>query len=68
MAGFVKFLYDISQLISPFFIKLIVDYIAKPNDPIWLGYLYCVLLFLINMLGTILVNQYFHIVCIRYIY
>jgi ATP-binding cassette subfamily C (CFTR/MRP) protein 1 len=62
MAGLVKFIYDISQLISPFFIKLIVDYIAKPKDPIWLGYLYCVLLFLINVLSTILVNQYFHMV------
>ena len=65
MAGVIKFIYDITQLISPYFVKLIIDYVAKPDSPVWLGLTFAFSLFLLNVVGTLLVNQYFHIVCNR---
>ena len=64
MAGIIKFVYDITQLVSPYFTKLIIDYVSKPDEPAWIGYSYAIGLLLLNIVGTVLVNQYFHIVCI----
>ena len=63
MAGIIKFVYDITQLVSPYFTKLIIEYVAQPDQPTWLGYVYAISLLLLNFVGTLLVNQYFHIVC-----
>lgn len=63
LAGVIKLIYDIIQLTSPYFIKLIVDYVSNTNAPMWQGYLYVILLFLLNVVGTLMINQYFHQVC-----
>ncbi len=60
LAGLIKLVYDIVQLTSPFFVKLIVDFVTDPEAPMWQGMLYVVLLFILNTVGTLLINNYFH--------
>jgi ABC-type multidrug transport system fused ATPase/permease subunit len=60
IAGLFRLIGDTTQLIAPFFIKLIIDYMSNPNAPRWIGFSYVLMLMIISFLGTTLQSQYMH--------
>lgn len=68
LAGLLKFLSDTAQLLSPFFVKLIIEHVSDPSSPSWIGYMYALALFIISFSGTIVMNQYLHVVCFTHVF
>ncbi|KAG2386093.1 hypothetical protein C9374_002539 [Naegleria lovaniensis] len=63
MAGLLKIVYDISQLVSPLVVKSIIGSIRDAGEVPWFQpYLLVLALFLLQTLGTLFIQQYFHIV------
>lgn len=62
LAGIIKVFYDVTQLASPVFLRWIIEFIADPEMDSYIGYLYAIGLTLMNVVGLILIHQYFHIV------
>eukprot|EP00761_Pharyngomonas_kirbyi_P013067 gb/GECH01013094.1/.p1 GENE.gb/GECH01013094.1/~~gb/GECH01013094.1/.p1 ORF type:complete len:1376 (+),score=357.92 gb/GECH01013094.1/:1-4128(+) len=60
--GILKLCYDLSNLSSPLLIQLILTYIEEPSQPVWRGYLYVVLLFVMKIASLLMIHQYFHVV------
>jgi ATP-binding cassette subfamily C (CFTR/MRP) protein 1 len=62
LAGIIKVFYDITQLASPVFLRWLIEFVADPEMDSYIGYLYAIGLTIMNVIGLILVHQYFHIV------
>ncbi|KAF0977347.1 hypothetical protein FDP41_003339 [Naegleria fowleri] len=63
MAGLLKIIYDISQLVSPLVVKSIIASIRDSAEVPWFQpYLLVLALFLLQTLGTFFIQQYFHVV------
>ncbi|KAL9657812.1 hypothetical protein ABK040_013150 [Willaertia magna] len=62
LAGILKLIYDSTQLISPLFVKWIISFMEEPDAPFYMGYVYVGSLFILQIFGTIILHQYFHIV------
>ncbi|KAJ6225732.1 hypothetical protein RDWZM_004277 [Blomia tropicalis] len=55
-----KLIFDFLQLISPFLLKIFIDFISKPEAPVWHGYFLATAFFVFANLESLLINYYFH--------
>lgn len=62
IAGFMKLIFDSCNLLSPFFLRFILQDIQDPTKPAYEGYLWSLGLFGLQLLATFLTHHYFHIV------
>lgn len=63
LAGFLKIIYDITQLVSPMFVQWIVGHIREgENSSVFWGYFLAISLFLLQLIGAIFLQQYFFVV------
>ncbi|XP_035225144.1 multidrug resistance-associated protein 1-like [Stegodyphus dumicola] len=54
-----KLFYDGLQFVSPILLKLLIAYVTS-SDPLWIGILYAVCMFLTGTLQSLLLGNYFH--------
>ncbi|XKL66874.1 hypothetical protein PGB90_010294 [Kerria lacca] len=57
--AFLKIIQDSLTFVSPQVLSLLIDFV-NGNEPVWRGYLYVFLLFIVAVLQTLLLSQYFH--------
>ncbi|XP_019855858.1 PREDICTED: multidrug resistance-associated protein 1-like isoform X2 [Amphimedon queenslandica] len=60
VAGIFKLFQDILGFIGPQLLKLMIDYVRDEAEPAWRGYLYAVTIFLLAILRSLLLHQYFN--------
>nr|XP_022316598.1 multidrug resistance-associated protein 1-like [Crassostrea virginica] len=58
--AFLKLIYDVMQFISPLLLKLIILFIENKTEYSWRGMFYSVLMFVLAMLQSLILHQYFH--------
>ncbi|KAK2187609.1 hypothetical protein NP493_160g03030 [Ridgeia piscesae] len=56
-----KILFDILTFVNPLLLKLLIGFIADKTEHQWKGVLYALLLFVVAMVQSMLLHQYFHI-------
>ncbi|XP_077284669.1 multidrug resistance-associated protein 1-like [Arctopsyche grandis] len=57
--AFLKLTQDLMVFISPQVLSLLISFVSG-DEYVWKGYLYAVLLFLVAMIQTLVLSQYFH--------
>ncbi|KII68206.1 Multidrug resistance-associated protein 1 [Thelohanellus kitauei] len=57
-----KFLQDIVKFFTPFLIKIFIDFSSDTNRVIWHGFVFCVFLFFIRTVDSLLLNKYYEYV------
>ncbi|KAL0484005.1 ATP-binding cassette, subfamily C [Acrasis kona] len=62
LAGIIKVMYDVIQLVSPVFIRLLIQFVSDPTIDTYYGYAYVFGLTALNLVGLLMIHQYFHIV------
>jgi ABC-type multidrug transport system fused ATPase/permease subunit len=62
IAGVLKFIFDTCNLLSPFFLRFLLQDIQNPYAPVYEGYLWSVGLFALQIFATFLTHHYFNIV------
>ncbi|XP_025086070.1 multidrug resistance-associated protein 1-like isoform X1 [Pomacea canaliculata] len=55
-----KLAHDILVFIGPQLLKLLIQFTSKKDEFMWKGYLYAVLLFVVALVQSIVLHQYFH--------
>ncbi|XP_063443624.1 multidrug resistance-associated protein 1-like isoform X2 [Mytilus trossulus] len=58
--AFYKLLFDILQFISPLILRLLIRFTKDKEEYEWRGYLYSVLMFLVAVVQSLILHQYFH--------
>ncbi|CAG2186409.1 ABCC3 [Mytilus edulis] len=58
--AFYKLLFDILQFISPLILRLLIRFTKDKGEYEWRGYLYSVLMFLVAVVQSLILHQYFH--------
>lgn len=56
-----KLSFDIMQFASPHLLKHLISFIEHPNQPMWVGVGLALAMFLIAMVQSMILHQYFHI-------
>jgi ABC-type bacteriocin/lantibiotic exporter with double-glycine peptidase domain len=51
------FVSTLMSFVNPLVLDLLISFITNPNEPIWKGYLYALLMFFSPMIQSILTNQ-----------
>ena len=55
-----KVVQDMLQFVSPQILKLLIDFVKRPEDEAWKGYLYALVMTATALVQTVFLNQYFH--------
>ncbi|KAG8192593.1 hypothetical protein JTE90_015226 [Oedothorax gibbosus] len=54
-----KLIYDLLQFVNPVILGLLINFVSS-NEPLWIGILYAVLIFLNTTLESVILGGYFH--------
>ncbi|XP_061182252.1 multidrug resistance-associated protein 1-like isoform X3 [Saccostrea echinata] len=60
VTALLKLIYDVMQFISPLLLKLLIKFIEDKSEYFWRGILYAVLMFVMAMIQSFVLHQYFH--------
>ncbi|XP_062618110.1 multidrug resistance-associated protein 1-like isoform X2 [Saccostrea cucullata] len=60
VTALLKLIYDVMQFISPLLLKLLIKFIEDKSEYFWRGILYAVLMFVMAMIQSFILHQYFH--------
>ncbi|CAH1794809.1 unnamed protein product, partial [Owenia fusiformis] len=55
-----KLINDILMFVSPQLLKLLIGFTRNKDDPLWKGYMYAALMFIVALFQSIILHQYFH--------
>ena len=55
-----KFVYEISDLVFPFFLKLLMQFVADPSQPLWHGLLLAMILLLVTSVQSLTLHYYLY--------
>jgi len=58
--AFLKLIHDILMFCSPLLLKQMIRFVVDTSIPTWHGYLYCFLMFIVALIESMLLHQYFH--------
>ncbi|XP_069125383.1 multidrug resistance-associated protein 1-like [Argopecten irradians] len=61
LSGLFKLIYDILQFVSPLILRLLIQFTRDKTEYQWRGYLYAVLMFVVAVVQSFILHQYFHI-------
>jgi len=59
--GFYKLCFDVMQFASPHLLKHLISFIENPEQPMWVGIVLALGMFVIAMVQSMILHQYFHI-------
>ncbi|KAL0491571.1 ATP-binding cassette, subfamily C [Acrasis kona] len=62
LAGIIKVMYDVIQLVSPIFLRLLIQFVSDPTIDTYYGYAYVFGLTALNLVGLLMIHQFFLIV------
>ncbi|XP_064611716.1 multidrug resistance-associated protein 1-like isoform X1 [Liolophura sinensis] len=60
IAGLFKLMHDILIFVSPYLLKLMIQFTNDKSIPTWKGYLYAALMVIIALIQSLVLHQYFH--------
>ncbi|KAF0990502.1 hypothetical protein HZS_3052 [Henneguya salminicola] len=61
-AFFYKFIQDIIKFLTPFLLNKFILYSNDSNNPFWLGIVFSISIFIVNVLNSLFLNKYYDIV------
>ncbi|OUM67296.1 hypothetical protein PIROE2DRAFT_40198 [Piromyces sp. E2] len=62
-SGILKFFSDCCNLTSPIILELLLDFVSNnTNEPAYKGWIYAIVLFVLQILATLFINTYFELV------
>uniref|UniRef100_A0A803TJQ8 ATP binding cassette subfamily C member 2 n=1 Tax=Anolis carolinensis TaxID=28377 RepID=A0A803TJQ8_ANOCA len=56
-----KLMHDVLVFVSPQLLKLMINFVSDPNDYLWHGYFYALLMFVAALMQSICLQQYFQL-------
>ncbi|CAJ0583056.1 unnamed protein product, partial [Mesorhabditis spiculigera] len=59
-AGFYKLIFDLLQFASPHLLKQLITFIQDHNQPVWVGVAIAMTMFIVALLQSMVLHQYFH--------
>ncbi|VDL80145.1 unnamed protein product [Nippostrongylus brasiliensis] len=56
-----KFTFDLLQFVAPALLKYLISFIQNPNQPLWVGITIATGMFLVAVIQSMILHQYFHL-------